>query len=517
MAVSIWILGDQLMDRHPALKLAEESTGSESTVVMIDSTARFGRLPYHRKKQVLLRSAMRHYAARLQSLGITVDYRRDQDFVTGLQHHLAAFGSDRLLTMAAAEYPTRQFQDQLDTLLGVSVDLLPNQQFLVNSFDPYPDRDRAKRVVMEPFYRSMRRHFNVLVEDDGTPVGGSWNYDRENRKRLRQTIALPRPRSFVPDEITLEVMDQVRTSDGVGSVDGFDYPVTRTDALAALEDFLEHRLPKFGPYEDAMTSRSDVVFHSVLSPAMNLGLLEPMEVISRAESVYRAGEAPVQSVEGFVRQILGWREFMFWQYWRQMPGLWEANAWDARRPLPRFLWNGETEMNCIRRVTTRVLDRGYSHHIERLMVVCTWCLLSGVDPQAVSQWFLSFYIDASEWVVLPNVIGMGLNADGGITATKPYIASGFYIDRMSDYCRDCRYSPRVRTGEDACPFTILYWDFLIKHEETLRSNPRLGPSVLGLRRIDAVERQEIRTAASQLLSALPSYDVPEFDANVCTG
>jgi deoxyribodipyrimidine photolyase-related protein len=291
----------------------------------------------------------------------------------------------------------------------------------------------------------------------------------------------------------------------VGAVDGFDLAVTRSQAEAAFEDFIANRLGNFGAYEDAMSSSNPLLFHSLLSPYMNLGLLDPLEMARRVEDEFRQGRTPLNSAEGFIRQIIGWREYIYWSYWRLMPDLLTANAWGHTRPLPRFFWDGDTEMACLRRVIERVIASGYSHHIERLMVLCNFCLLAGVNPAAVNDWFLTFYIDAYEWVVTPNVIGMGLNADGGQTATKPYIASANYINKMSDYCRGCRFSPAKRTGEDACPFNFLYWNFLLEHEATLRSHPRFGPAVLGVGKIDAGERAAIREQAAAFLDTLESY------------
>jgi deoxyribodipyrimidine photolyase-related protein len=256
----------------------------------------------------------------------------------------------------------------------------------------------------------------------------------------------------------------------------------------AADDFFAVRLADFGAYEDAMSADDGVLYHSMLSAYLNIGLLEPLALIRQAEDAYRAGEAPINSVEGFIRQILGWREYIYLHYWHQMPELLHANGWDHQRDLPQMFWDGRTEMNCIRTVVGRVIDTGYTHHIERLMVLCNFCMLAGIEPAQVNRWFLSTYIDAYEWVVAPNVLGMGLNADGGKTATKPYISSANYINRMSNYCAGCRFDPKQRVGDDACPFNFLYWTFLIENEARLRANPRLGPAVLGLRNLDDQER-----------------------------
>jgi deoxyribodipyrimidine photolyase-related protein len=509
--VSVWILGDQLLADHPALRAAEAQTSRSAVrVVLVESAARLSKLSYQRKKLVLLLSAMRHYAEELQGQGYQVDYVRAPSALEGLKQHVAAHGVTTLVTMAATEYAGRRFQQEsLGAALGIPVTVVPNGQMLVEAHDPVatPGKRAPKRVVMETFYRAMRRHFDVLLDADGEPSGGQWNFDKENRKPLpKRGLAVPAPRTFAPDTVTREVMAQVAAMDGpVGTVDGFALAVTRAQAQQAFEDFIAHRLAEFGPYEDAMSRRHAVLFHSTLSPYMNLGLLAPLAMVRRAEHAYRDGHAPINSVEGFVRQILGWREFIYWQYWQQMPDMLTANAWDHQRPMPRFFWTAATDMACLHHAVDRVIDTGYGHHIERLMLICNFCMLAGIDPAAVNRWFLSFYVDAYEWVVTPNVIGMGLNADGGITATKPYIASANYINKMSDYCAGCRYDHTRRHGDDACPFNFLYWNFLLEHEATLRGNPRFGPAVLGLKHLDDADRTQVARQAAAFLDALEAY------------
>jgi deoxyribodipyrimidine photolyase-related protein len=503
--VSIWILGDQLLPEHPAVTAAKATYAQSSIrIVLIESRQRTHRLPYQRKKLVLLFSAMRHYAEALRTQGYSVDYIQAPSFLEGLQEHVAASQPGQLLTMAASEYDTRHLQqEEIADHLGIRVEIIPNVQFLTSRFAPYTDTDTTKRVVMEHFYRGMRRHFGILMETNGKPVGGQWNYDRENRKPLPRGVHLPSVPSFELDTITRKVMAELDTDGhGVGTAAGFNLAVTREQALSALDDFVAGRLASFGPYEDAMTSRHPTLFHSALSPYLNIGLLEPIELVRAAEEAYEQDQAPINSVEGFVRQVLGWREYINWQYWRLRPDLVEANAWGAHRPLPTFFWDGEMEMACLRHVIQRAIDTGYNHHIERLMVLCNFCLLAGIDPSAVNDWFLSCYVDAYEWVMLPNVLGMGLNADGGLIATKPYMASANYINRMSDYCADCRYQQKRRTGREACPFNFLYWGFLLKHESTLRANPRLGRNVLGLRHLDKEERHTVRLQAESFLDQL---------------
>jgi deoxyribodipyrimidine photolyase-related protein len=457
--------------------------------------------PYQRKKLVLLLSAMRHYAQALRDRGFEVDYIHAVSFMQGLQKHITEHRPEKLFAMAAASYPGRREQYTLHDRLRVKVDILPNTQILLGSYNPYPEPEPGKRYVMENFYRAMRKHFDVLMAD-GEPLGGQWNFDKENRKKLPKDLVLPSDLSFNPDSITEEVMEVVSDfPNHIGSVHDFHYAVTREQALEVLEYFITQKLPNFGPYEDAMTGRSHSLFHSVLSPYLNIGLLEPMELIRRVEEAYAEGAAPINSVEGFIRQVLGWREFMYWQYWRFMPGMLDMNAWEADRFLPDFVWTGRTDMACLQHAISRALDTGYNHHIERLMLLCNFFMLTGIDPKAVNDWFMTLYIDAYDWVMPPNVIGMGLNADGGLIATKPYIASANYINRMGDFCKECHYNHRERVGEGACPYNFLYWNFILQHEDRLRSNPRTSRSVLGLRYLSEEERMQVKKQAERFLKS----------------
>lgn len=483
----VWILGDQLLKDHPALADAD-------VVVLVESQALIQRRPYHPRKLTLLLSAMRHYAVYLTEAGYEVDYIKDQSTLAGLQQAVKRHQPQKITTMAASAYHGRQWQQvTLSKALEMPVDVLPNSQFLVNQFQP--DVDPNKKVIMEYFYRDMRRHFDILIEADGEPTGGQWNFDKDNRASLPKKASPPALPSFEPDSMTREVMEQVGCHD-------FDLAVTHSDAAVAFDDFLQHRFALFGKYEDAMSHEHATLWHSVLSPYLNIGLLEPQEMVKSAVKAYQAGDAPINSVEGFIRQILGWREFMYWQYWRLMPDLLEMNAWEAHRTVPEFFWSGQTDMNCLRQVLGRVKQTGYAHHIERLMLLSNFAILTGLNPFEVNEWFLSLFIDAYDWVMAPNVIGMGLNADGGIIATKPYVASANYINKMGDYCKHCPLNHKSRTGDDACPFNFLYWNFLIKHEEKLRSNPRLGRNVLGLRHLDDEEREAVQAQADAFLNAL---------------
>ncbi len=505
MTISVWILEDQLLQQHPAIAHALTlAPPAEINVVMIESRKAHRRLPYHRKRLALIMSAGRHYAEQLERAGYTVDYRKADTLAHGLEQHCAVYKPGQLMTMAASHYGLRQWQYQTaSSHLACDVIVLPNTQFLTSQFDPYPKPEPQKRYLMEYFYRKMRKHFDLLIEADGSPTGGSWNYDKLNREKLPKGHVCPPVPTFAPDTITLEVIQDVNAIEtAVGSADDFNFAVTQAQAQAAFDDFLAHRLDLFGPYEDAMTSQQDSLYHSIMSPYMNLGLLEPLPMVEAAINRYRAGSARLNSVEGFVRQIVGWREFIWWQYWRQMPGMRTHNHWQATKPVPEFFWTGETEMNCLKTVIKRVLRTSFNHHIERLMVLCNFCVLAGIDPAEVNDWFMSLYIDAYDWVMYPNVIGMGLNADGGLTATKPYIASANYINKMSDFCGGCAFNHKQRHGKDACPFNILYWNFLIKHEAELRANPRMGPNVLALRHLDDEERAIVTLEAQDFLATL---------------
>jgi deoxyribodipyrimidine photolyase-related protein len=500
--ISVWILGDQLLDQHPALNVASEISDENVSVVLIESMKRIRHRPCQRKKLILLLSAMRHYGHALQACGYDVDYIQAKTFLDGLREHVHKHQPQKILTMAAATYPGRELQASLEDRLGVEVEILPNMQFLLGTFNPFPKPTPEKRYVMERFYRAMRTHFDVLMQD-GEPVGGRWNYDQENRKNLPKDLEPPADLSFEPDDITKQVIAEIESlQKHIGTVEDFQYAVTREQAIQTFQYFIDHKLSNFGPYEDAMTPRSHSLFHSVLSPYLNIGLLHPLEMVKRVEQVYAEDGAPINSVEGYIRQILGWREFMYWQYWRFEPALVEKNEWKAWLPVPDFFWTGETEMACLRHTISRAIDTGYNHHIERLMILSNFCMLTAMEPKAVNEWFLTVYIDAYDWVMSPNVIGMGLNADGGLIATKPYISSANYINRMSDFCKECPYDHRSRVGDKACPYNFLYWNFILEHEERLRSNPRTSRNVLGLRHLSEQDCLQVRKAAKDFIKQL---------------
>jgi deoxyribodipyrimidine photolyase-related protein len=501
---SVWILGDQLLNPHPALVSAEKEAGRENiTVLLVKNRALAHRFPCHAKKLVLIFSAMRHYAQELESAGFRVDYRQAQDFTSALHAHIKAYHPDKLLMMASSNLGGRAFQNSLRGKLDCPVTLLENTQFLSTRYDPLPKMKPGETVRQETFYRKIRAHYDVLMDASGEPAGGQWNFDKNNRQSLPADVHLPKILHFEPDEITRDVMDEIsRNMIGVGDVCGFDLAVTREQAKLAAEDFYENRLPNFGTYEDAMRTDESVLFHSKLSPYVNIGLLDPLALVKEVEKRYHAGQVEINNAEGFIRQVIGWREYIYWQYQRLAPNLCAMNYWGFTRSLAAFFWDGKTEMNCLKTVIKRILREGYAHHIERLMLLSNFCLLTEINPHEVFDWFSALFIDAYAWVMVPNVYGMGLYADGGQVGSKPYLASANYVNKMSDYCSDCPFDHKQRVGEGACPFNFLYWSFLSKHEQKLRQNYRMARILYHLKNMDEDEKQGIVTQAQAFLANL---------------
>jgi deoxyribodipyrimidine photolyase-related protein len=439
---------------------------------------------------------MRHYAEELRELGFTVDYRISKNMTSAIDAHIKDNQTESMLVMAASSIRGQEYQRNLGDRMGIPIDVIPNTMFLSNRFEPFPELGKDEDIRQEKFYRKIRRHFHILMDNDDEPLGGQWNFDKQNRKKLPDDVEIPERIRFEPDSTTNEVIQSVfRKFSWLQAPKDFDLAVTQSQAEAAAEDFVKHRLKHFGTYEDAMTHRENVLFHSMLSPYLNLGLLDPLNLAKKAEELYQEGDVEINNVEGFIRQLVGWREYMYWQYQRLMPELAEGNYFDAHNPLPEFFWSGETEMNCLKHVIQRVLKDGYAHHIERLMLISNYCLLVGIEPNEVLDWFQSLFIDAYDWVMVPNVMGMGLYADGGKVATKPYISSANYINKMGDYCQECAFDHNKRTGEKACPFNFLYWNFLIKHEEKLRENHRMARMLYNLKHLDEDERHAVRESA----------------------
>jgi deoxyribodipyrimidine photolyase-related protein len=486
-------------------------------VVLLESVAKGASLPWHRQKLVLLLSAMRHFAASLEAAGYRVLLRNAPSYAEGLAAVAAELKAARVVATEGRE------QDMVDELgraralleaQGVSLVLREDRGFLATREEFATWARGRKEFRMEFFYREMRRKHGILLEEDGSPCGGAWNFDADNRKPWPKGRAAPPVWRAEPDDVTREQMERVRTWRGRwGSVDTFALPVTRADAKAWLERFIVERLPEFGPYEDAMVHGAPDLLHSSLSSLLNVGLLHPLEVVKRAERAYREGHVPIASAEGFIRQVLGWREYIRGMYWQLMPGLRTANALGAPMGLPLWFWApdseayGDTpvppcEMRCLADTIRQVRDHGRTHHIARLMVQCNFATLLGVQPAALSRWYWAGFTDAYEWVELPNVAGMGTWGDGGALASKPYVASGAYINRMSNYCGSCRYDVKQRTGPTACPFNVLYWDFMARHRERFAKHPRMRMMTRHLDTMPAEELVQIRRDAAAFRDAV---------------
>ncbi|MRG74082.1 cryptochrome/photolyase family protein [Alphaproteobacteria bacterium HT1-32] len=502
------VLGDQLSHDIAALDGLKKT---DDTVLMMEVAEECSYVPHHPQKIVLILSAMRHFAADLRDCGIQVDYLQldnpdnPGNFTDAVGQILKIRRPDRIVVTEPGEWRVLLMMEGWQEHFGIPVEIRSDTRFFA-SRERFADWARGRKTWrMEHFYREMRREHGLLM-DGPRPAGGDWNYDTENRKRLPAGAAPPKRRRFQPDPVTADVMTLVeeRFSEHFGCIDGFDWPVTRAQALEALDDFLTGALPSFGDYQDAMKTDAPFLYHSLISPALNIGLLSPREVCSAAEKAWRSEQAPLNATEGFVRQILGWREYVRGVYWTLMPDYARANSLNAERPLPAFYWTGQTDMHCLRQAIDTTRRHAYSHHIQRLMVTGNFALLAGVSPPEIERWYLAVYADAFEWVEMPNTLGMAVFADGGQMASKPYAASGAYINRMSDFCKDCRYDVKQKTGSQACPFNYLYWAFLIRNKASLEDNPRLAMPYRNLATWSPEKRQACTDEATAFLDSITS-------------
>ena len=503
----VLVLGDQLDGRSSAL---EGFDPARDRVFMIEAAGEATHVWSSKPRIAVFLAAMRHFARELEARGLPVDYlalgrHPHESIEAGLAEALARLRPERLVVVEPGEWRLEQSIARVALEAGIPLAWREDRHFLASRREFAGWARGYRQLRMESFYRWMRKRTGVLMDGD-EPAGGRWNFDAENRQSFGTAgpsglAAVP---AFEPDALTREVLDDVaRHFEGhPGELPGFSWPVTRADALVALETFVRERLPAFGRHQDAMWTGEETLNHSLLSVALNLKLLDPSEVVAGAERAWREGRAGLESVEGFVRQVLGWREFIRGMYWLDMPGLREANHFGHGRDLPAWYWTGKTNMNCMRESLGQTLRTGYAHHIQRLMVTGQFALLAEVDPKAVADWYLAVYADAVEWAELPNVAGMALYANGGRFTSKPYVASGAYIDRMSDYCRHCAYRPKVAAGPKACPVTTLYWHFLATHEDEFAAHPRTALMIRNLRRLDPGARSAISLWAERILGAL---------------
>lgn len=502
-----FVLGDQL---SPAISSLADADPADDVILMCEVTAEATYVPHHPQKITFIFSAMRHFAAELSARGFTVDYVRLDDpgnsgsFRGEAARAAARHGAERLVVTHPGEWRVLADMAGWGRDIGIPVQIRDDDRFFCQIEEFKRFAAEKQRLTMEFFYRAMRRKTGLLLDALGKPEGGRWNFDRENRKALPKDLEVPPAFGIPPDAITAEVMDLVgrRFGHHFGALEPFRYAVTAADAERALEHFVKYLLPSFGDYQDAMREGEDTVFHSILSPYINVGLLDPGVVCARIEESWRAGATPLASAEGYIRQILGWREYMRGIYWLKMPGYAETNMLGADRPLPDFYWSDRAPMNCMRQVIGQTRRRAHAHHIQRLMVTGNFALLLGVAPAAIEEWYLAVYIDAYDWVELPNVHGMVMHADGGYLGSKPYAASGKYIERMSNYCRNCTYDVRKTVGPRACPFNFLYWNFVIEHEARFRKNRRLDMTYRTLDRMDGEKKQLIQAEAEKLRKGL---------------
>jgi deoxyribodipyrimidine photolyase-related protein len=505
----IWILGDQLLPNHPLLS----SPAKDLLVGMVESAPRAGHLRYHQQKLTLLYAAMRHHAANLKKKGYRILYRRltdgarDEGYPEVLREWIKDHKITEIHLLDPNEYDTAQSLAGLSKKLGVPIQTHRSPQFLVSREEFATWAKGKKHLLMEAHYRRLRAEKKILMTPKGQPEGGDWNLDDQNRRTFRE-FAKEKPKipplpPLEKDPVVKEAAADVAKlfPDHPGKAADLWVPATREGALEWLKHFVRTRLGQFGPWEDTMVEGEAVLFHSVLSPFLNLGLLTPGECIEAAEKAYREGKAPLNSVEGFIRQILGWREFIHGLYWLKMPEYKKVNFLGADRPLPRWAYDGKTEMRCVSQAVTGAIDRAYNHHIQRLMVLGNYFLLGGYEPSAVLRWYTEMYLDAYDWVMVPNVLGMILFADGGWFATKPYAAGAAYQEKMGNHCTSCRFDPKKKEGPDACPFHSLYWNFYGEHAAKFRSNPRIGMMVAMWEKKSASNKSRIRAEAEKFLKA----------------
>ncbi|MFO7746482.1 MAG: cryptochrome/photolyase family protein [Orrella sp.] len=497
------ILGDQLNPTHSWFETVDASV--HYTLMEVRSETDY--VLHHAQKVIAIFAGMRDLAAHLKQQGHTVHYftlddpANQQSFADNLARLSKDIGATRLQYQLPDEWRMDQTLQKLSETLDIPVEGVDSEHFMTNR-DTVANLFKArKQWLMEHFYRTTRQQTGILM-DEGQPVGGQWNFDAENRKPWRGKPDAPKDERVTHDHSALWTMIQANGVKTFGNpqAQAFRWPLNRAQALSHLKHFIDHILPSFGDFEDAMSVKSWRLFHSLISFSLNSKMLSPREVIDAAELAWRENRAPLAAVEGFVRQIMGWREYVRGIYWSQMPGYDEGNALEHHRPLPKWFWSGETRMNCLSHSIGQSLEHAYAHHIQRLMVIGNFALLAGLDPKAVHHWYLGVYIDAFEWVELPNTVGMSQFADGGLLATKPYVSSGAYIDRMSDYCKGCHYNRKERTTESACPFNALYWDFYLRHEAKFSKNPRIGMAYRQLAKMAPDDIANIKQRASDVIS-----------------
>lgn len=496
----ILVLGDQLTPARGALRDADPQ---RDVLVLAEVREEASYVRHNRHKIALIFAAMRHFRDEMRDAGFTVVYYAYDEGLHSLEEaitrSLEQHAASAVRCCEPAEYRLKEAIEQWQ--LPVPVEMVPDDRYLVEheAFDDWAEGRKSLR--MEYFYRDVRRRYHLLMDDSGKPEGERWNFDAENRQGWREQVPIPaRPKPKI-DAITREVLELVQEAfpDNPGDLSRFAYATTRKEATAHFNWFLKHGLASFGQFQDALAEESPWLFHSIVSMYINIGLLDPLAVCRAVETAYRKGQCDLAAAEGFIRQIAGWREYVRGIYWREMPGYAELNTLGAKTPLPDWFWTGEVEMRCLSVALTQSLDLAYAHHIQRLMVIGNFCLLAGLDVEEVCAWYLAVYTDAFEWVELPNTLGMALHADDGLMASKPYAASGKYIQRQGNHCKACKFSPSKMTGDGACPYNSLYWHFINRHSERWSANPRMGLVVKNWHRKAPLEQDAILQWADGIL------------------
>ena len=501
----VLILGDQLDLKSAALKDFNVQTDE---VLMVESKHEAQYVWSHQAKIALFLSAMRHFAQSLRDLNYPITYIQNTSLsiVEALKEKIQKDNITHLICLEPGEWRLKQEIEGLAKELQLQLDMRDDDHFYCSHQEFLDWASGKKELRLEYFYRLMRKTHQILVDADGNPEGGQWNFDQDNRKPYpkKGPGIIDDPVLFEPDAVTQEVIAYVSQTYAKhpGSLEAFRWPVTRDQALEALHYFVEYRLRNFGVYQDAMWTDTPYGWHSILSSSLNLKLLNPREVIAAVIDAWKKYSLDLSTVVGFIRQILGWREFVRGMYYLDMPKMAQDNYYEHQRALPKWYWSGKTNMACMKDAIGQTMKYGYAHHIQRLMVTGNFALLAEILPSAVCDWYLAVYVDAIEWVELPNTAGMALFANGGRFTSKPYIASGAYIKRMSNYCDSCKYKPDVRFGETACPVTTLYWNFLIKHRAQFDASPRTRLMTANLKRISDDDQKLIVQHAQHVLAHL---------------
>lgn len=506
MASLILVLGDQLSHNLSSLAAADKAV---DRILMCEVADEATYVRHHKKKIAFIFSAMRHFAETLRADGWHVDYVKLGDagntgsFTGEVRRAVQRIKPAELIVTEPGEWRLRQILAEWEETMALPVTILADTRYLCSHAEFASWAEGRKQYRMEYFYRDMRRKTGLLMAGS-EPIGGKWNFDSENRKPPPSGLTLPQPLRFAPDMISRDVLALVadKFEDHFGDLEPFWYATTAEQAEQAFEHFVVSALPRFGDFQDAMLEGEKFLYHAVISTYLNAGLLDPLKLCQRVDFAYQAGHVPINAAEGFIRQIIGWREFVRGIYWQKMPDYAGLNFFENTRDLPDFYWTGDTEMACMRAAISQTREEAYAHHIQRLMVTGNFALLAGIDPHQVHEWYLSVYADAYEWVELPNTLGMSQFADGGVLGSKPYAASGNYINKMSNHCKTCRYDVKQKTGEKACPFNPLYWDFLVRNAEKLRGNPRMAQMYRTWDRMALDRQAEYRHSAAEILNTL---------------